>query len=123
LDFVHLQGEPSTIYIPIPEEYMSFHDRQGPCDSSATCNNVSPFRKLFDFLQPVILHRPGRILNLSKSLGVQKVFGTDLGEHLSTSPLEGKFRVLSLYGIFNEAYFDITYSFLLWSINFFKWRY
>jgi hypothetical protein len=91
---------------------------------------MSAYRRLIAFLRNVILHHPGTSRNLSKSMRVQKVFGTDLGEHLYNSYYDSKFRELNLtpsisfplYGIFNEAYVKIASSFHLWIIDIFKWR-
>jgi hypothetical protein len=81
------------------------------------------YRKTVAFLRSLILHRPGRHVDLTRTR--QKVFGTDLAEHMLTSCYEGKLRPLHLTpnisfllrDVFSESYFAIAYTVHLLSVK------
>jgi hypothetical protein len=92
IQFISLQGGPSDVNVPPPEEHASLHDRGGARVTSAPRECVSRCREANAALRPSVLHRRETQPNCPRIL--KEVFGTDLGEYLSNSRHDGKFRLL-----------------------------
>jgi hypothetical protein len=87
---VFICRESHLTFILPTDKHMPWHERQGLFVSSAPCESASTYQKTVAFLWSVIPH-----LNQSRTL--QKVFGTDHGEHLLNSRYEGKFILLLIF--------------------------